>query len=245
MAKTTAKPFESSISVRSITRRSPDARMIVVANSQGGQHDTHFVGAEAGTGRTRWSNPGAGRSSVSGQSGQCIFDRARRSSRLALKDGNVIRFNSLTGREQRRFLADWRTAAERERNDPNIPYLWEAAFMPDGRVLISSIARWIHVWDAETGELKRRIASPHRPGCQLAVSPDGKTLAASDVFADRGKNAIRVYDAESGERLLVLDPGDDRAGVLCFSPNGRKLFSGFHGGTALVWDVGSRTRTGP
>ena len=111
--------------------------------------------------------------------------------------------------------------------------------------MVSSIARWIHVWDAETGELKRRIASPHRPGCQLAVSPDGKTLAASDVFADRGKNAIRVYDAESGERLLVLDPGDDRAGVLCFSPNGRKLFSGFHGGTALVWDVGLAGTNGP
>ena len=164
---------------------------------------------------------------------------------VALKDGNVVRFNSLTGREQRRFLADWRTAAERERDNPNIPYLWEAAFSADGRVMISSIARWIHVWDAETGELKRRIASPHRPGCQLAVSPDGKTLAASDVFADRGQNAIRVYDAESGERLLVLDPGDDRAGVLCFSPDGRKLFSGFHGGTALVWDVGLAGTNGP
>ena len=48
---------------------------------------------------------------------------------VVLKDGNVVRFNCLTGREQRRFLADRHTAAERERDDPNIPYLWEAAFM--------------------------------------------------------------------------------------------------------------------
>jgi WD40 repeat protein len=50
---------------------------------------------------------------------------------------------------------------------------------------------------------------------------------------------IRLYDVESGEQVLTLEPGGDRGKVLAFSPDGTKLFSGFFRGTAMVWDVRS------
>jgi WD40 repeat protein len=37
--------------------------------------------------------------------------------------------------------------------------------------------------------------------------------------------------------VLTLDPIDDRASVLVFSPDGTKLFTGFHRGSAIIWDV--------
>ena len=37
--------------------------------------------------------------------------------------------------------------------------------------------------------------------------------------------------------VLSLEPRDDQADVMVFSPDGRRLFTGFGRGTGIVWDV--------
>ena len=84
----------------------------------------------------------------------------------------------------------------------------------------------------------------------LALAPDGKTVATTDVRSDEdfGEDTIRLYDVETGDPVLTLEPADDRADVLAFSPDGTRLLTGSERGSAIVWDVrrgarGDRERT--
>jgi WD40 repeat protein len=79
----------------------------------------------------------------------------------------------------------------------------------------------------------------------LALAPDGKTVAATGVRSDKdfGEVTIRLYDAETGDPVLTLEPAEDRADVLAFSPDGTRLLTGSLRGSAIVWDV--RRRLGP
>ncbi len=64
-------------------------------------------------------------------------------------------------------------------------------------------------------------------------------MATADIFRsdDFGQDTIRLIDVVTGRRILALDTRDDRAVVLAFSPDGRRLFTGFDRGTAIIWDV--------
>ena len=106
--------------------------------------------------------------------------------------------------------------------------------------MVSSSEGWVCVWDVEAGTLRRRIRYPHAARLLLALAPDGKTVATSDVrvrSGDFGEDTIRLYDVETGEPVLTLEPADDRADVLAFSPDGTRLLTGFQRGSAIVWDV--------
>jgi WD40 repeat protein/beta-lactamase regulating signal transducer with metallopeptidase domain len=217
-----------------------DGRTVVVATSSGGWGDTHFLGVEVGTGRTRWANPSEDERPGFVQIAGMQFQPNSPFFSASMRDGNVIRFNALTGREQRRFLADGRTPEQQKAGRPRTAdLLFTAAFSADGRTMVSSSNEWVCVWDVEAGKLRRRIRYPNDHGCFLTLSPDGKMVATSEVqyAGEFGEDKIRLYDAETGEQVLTLEPVDDRADVLAFSPDGTKLFTGFHRGSALVWDV--------
>ena len=114
-----------------------------------------------------------------------------------------------------------------------------AAFSADGRTMASFSEGWISLWDVEAGALRRRIRYPGAEGCLLALAPDGKTVAATDVRSDEnfGADKIRLYDVETGDPVLTLNPADDRADVLAFSPDGTRLLTGSERGSVIVWDV--------
>jgi WD40 repeat protein len=151
----------------------------------------------------------------------------------------VIVFNALTGHELRRFLADGRTPEQRKAGRPDSPQLGWVTFSADGRTLVASTGEWLDVWDAETGTMRRRIRQPNPAGCRLALAPDGRTLATSDARFndDLGRDTIRLIDIATGELILTLEPRDDRASVLAFSPDGNRLLTGFGRGSAVIWDV--------
>jgi hypothetical protein len=223
----------------------PDGRMVVVATSHGAFGDTHFIGVEIGSGRVRWINPPEDRRVAFYPVAGMQFEAKPPYFLAALRGGEVIRYNALTGHEQRRFLADWRTPEQQKAKRPREPDMWEAVFSPDGRTLVSSQEEWIYVWDVESGAMRRKFRDPHRHGSHLALSPDGRTLATSDLLfaGDLGEDTIRLYDVETGEQVLALEPCDDRASVMAFSPDGTRLFTGFVRGTAIIWDVRRRERS--
>jgi WD40 repeat protein len=220
----------------------PDGRMVVVATSNGAYGDTRFIGVEVETGRTRWVNPPDQRG---GFSPLAIMQFEAQAPWLdaALRDGNVIRFNALTGHEQRRFLAEWRTLEQQKAGRPREPVMRRAFFSADGRTTVSSAMEWVYVWDVESGTMRRKIRLPHQDSCNLTLAADGRTLATLDLQQDGDlvKNTVRLYDIESGEQVLTLEPGDGRASVMEFSPDGKRLFTGFGTGSGIVWDV----RVGP
>ncbi len=217
----------------------PDGRMIVVATSNGSYGDTHFVGVELGTGRTRWANPPEHQRDAFVPVAAMRFEAKPPYFAAAVQDGAVIRFNALTGHEQRRFLAEWRTPAQQKARRPAEPGMSEAAFSREGRTLVSLADEWIYVWDVETGAMRRKFRHPQGESYHLTLAPDGCTLATVDLRHNNKLvlDTIRLFDVETGEQVLALDAGDDRAGVMAFSPDGNRLFTGFGRGTGIIWDV--------
>jgi WD40 repeat protein len=217
----------------------PDGRTAVVATSHGNHDDVHFIGIEVETGRMRWINPPreqrAGFVSLTGMR----FRPDSSSFEAAVRGGDVIRLDALTGREQHRFLAEWRTPEQQKAQKPSDPDMWEAEFSADGRTLVSSWKEWIYVWDVESGAMRRKFRHPHPAGCRIALAPDGRTLATSDLndVFDPGGDIIRLFDIEAGRQILALDPPDGRAHVMAFSPDGKRLFTGSGRGVGVVWDV--------
>ena len=118
----------------------PDGRMLVVG-SDGSQGSTQFSGIESEAGRTRWTNPPEDQTFGFYPAVGLRFVANSHWFLAALRDGNVIRLNCLTGHEQRRFLADWRTPQQKNAGRPSDPSLHQATFSPDGRTLVSSHKR--------------------------------------------------------------------------------------------------------
>ncbi len=218
---------------------SNDGRFLVAATSNGAADDTRLHGIELETGREVYINPPEARRGALWQMEAMRFRPMSNTLDVALGNGQVMQFDGRTGTVERRFLAEWRTALQQRARRPRRPDLWEGVFSPDGNTLVTSAAEYVYIWDVESAKLRRKIRHPHDHGCRLAIAPDGNTIATADLqyAGDYGVDTVRLYDIESGEEILQLHPGDNRAVVLRFSPDGTKLFTGFARGSAAIWDV--------
>jgi RNA polymerase sigma factor (sigma-70 family) len=115
-------------------------------------------------------------------------------------------------------------------------FLCHAVFGGDGKTLITGDRTGrIVFWDAATGKELRRIEpEPGRVVFCLAVSPDGKLLAAG-CHGD-----IRLWDAASGKRLRSWK-SPQMASVL-FAPGGKTLAGGGYDGLIHLWDPSTGRR---
>jgi WD40 repeat protein len=126
-----------------------------------------------------------------------------------------------------------------------------AAFLPDGKTVLSAgMDKILRVWDYPSGKELRRIGSPAADnpgkvplplsrlaiGFAVALSPDGKTIAASFEGS-----AIHLFDAATAKELHSLKAGaaTGTAGLIttvAFSPDGRHLAVLDLAGRGSVWD---------
>jgi RNA polymerase sigma factor (sigma-70 family) len=133
-----------------------------------------------------------------------------------------------------------------------------ATYTPDGQALLTAgNDQTVRLWDVATGKEKRRFdwgeelraakAQPSPDGlaekrleqfwhdmarsCQVALSRDGKVVAAS-----RG-GAVCLWATASGNRLRRLQTGQKRLIQLAFSADGKSLLTLGPGRATAVWQV--------
>ena len=108
-------------------------------------------------------------------------------------------------------------------------------FSPDGRWLITgsntaSHRRPIHIWDATTAKEVGRTEAAADIIRAIAVSPDGRTLAAATW------QKVKLFRLPTGEPLGAL-PHDEYAVAVAFTSDGRTIATGSWDGTARVWNA--------
>ena len=112
------------------------------------------------------------------------------------------------------------------------------ALTPDGRGLVfwrgSGTDYALELVEARTGRARWAL-TPGKPVGNLAVSPDGRLLAATE----RDGDGLHFIDAVTGKTVATRKAGRLFNGLdpLAFSPDGRLVARSADDGTILVWRV--------
>jgi WD40 repeat protein/tetratricopeptide (TPR) repeat protein len=130
------------------------------------------------------------------------------------------------------------------------------SFFPDGRRLVSGDAEgMVNIWELGTGKVIRELAT--FPAVQitqrlrdLALSPDGKQLAAAGIVKYQAPVAAGVYnrrDAKVESQIKVWDLEADGAPVVlplggevesvAFTPDGKRVMAVTWTGTFKTWEL--------
>jgi WD40 repeat protein len=196
----------------------PDGKLLLTLASSDGPAVWDLA-----TGRQRWAAPREGPVSVRAEfapdgtwvAAGCARDLIRR-------------WDTASGRELEGWGPDEYRTVE------------SLAFSPDGRLLASLVAsttRNLLVRETATGAvratrtLKRGQYYPVSGLSLLAVAPDGRTLAGSELGG-----VLRFWDLESGRELGALSSAPHHETLcLAFSPDGRRLAAGSYRGQVKLW----------
>jgi WD40 repeat protein/tRNA A-37 threonylcarbamoyl transferase component Bud32 len=110
--------------------------------------------------------------------------------------------------------------------------VWSVAFLPDGKTLLSGGKdRTLRLWDVESGQQLRMVASVPQEARYIACSADGKlVLAASGI-------GVRVYEVTTGQETSRFAGHTNTVKTLALSPNGRRVLSAGDDRVVCLWDV--------
>lgn len=117
---------------------------------------------------------------------------------------------------------------------------WDAAFSPDRQTFAVGSQRELVIFDAVTGQVKRRIVFGQSV-CTVAYSPNSKYIAAG-TGNWQNPDAVpecRLFDAATGEELAKLTGHEQRILRIRFSPDGKLLASSSRDKTIRLWEVPS------
>jgi WD40 repeat protein len=133
------------------------------------------------------------------------------------------------------------------RNLPNFT-VYKINFSPDGTRLAAATANGLRVWTYPTDQPESLTLEDEQAILTIRdatfgiFSPDSQWLASPSFSAASG-NAIKLWDAATGEELLTMAGHTDWVMALAFSPDGQRLASTSLDGTVRIWSLTSGKET--
>jgi len=114
--------------------------------------------------------------------------------------------------------------------------LEDVAFSPDSKTLATACTDGrVILWYAASGKIKATFRMTGWAWA-VAISPDGKTLAAGGGQKD-SVGEIRLWNLTSEKIIATLEGHNDWISKLAFSPNGKILASASPDGTIILWEM--------
>lgn len=114
--------------------------------------------------------------------------------------------------------------------------VYSAIFFPDGtRLVTAGDGGNVNVWDLRTGKLLRELVASDSTVSGVAVSSDGRFIAACDD--DDEVSVVKIWDARTLRLLRTLKGHSEGIYEVAFSPRGHLLTSGGRDKTILLWDA--------
>jgi len=150
-------------------------------------------------------------------------------------DGTTLAFQQENG--DRLVLYDTATGEERFHIKGKFSSRRRFCYFSDSKTLLTNLPEEdqnISLWDTRTGERIRRFKIPTELWDELEISPDKKTLLASD-----GTPTIRLWDMDTGKRLTPRQGHEDLITHMVVTPDSKTLISSSRDGRILVWDLAS------
>ncbi|MDY3562865.1 sigma-70 family RNA polymerase sigma factor [Gemmata sp. JC673] len=122
------------------------------------------------------------------------------------------------------------------------------AFSPDGATLaVGAHDGAASLWDVITGKPVRELHSPNKHVRSLTWSPDGKSLATSDLDAAAQVAAVRLWDPATGKELrqMQMNGTVGMAESLAFTADGKTLICGGSHGVIRLCDPATGSEKSP
>ncbi len=117
------------------------------------------------------------------------------------------------------------------------------AYSPDAAVLApggrDGAEGAVKLWDAATGQQKATLGYEDQVTC-VALSPDGRALAAGTQTRNHENQTLHLTDVASGREFAALKGHDKPISCVQFSPDGKTLASASHDSTIRLWSVPPR-----
>jgi WD40 repeat protein len=120
--------------------------------------------------------------------------------------------------------------------------VYKVSFSPDGTRVAAATFTGLRVWTYTPGTTEPISLEENQAiltiedGSSAIFSPDGKRIAAISLSTASG-NAIKLWDANTGQELLTLAGHTDWLAGLAFSPDGQRLASTSLDGTVRIWSL--------
>ncbi|MDY3554341.1 sigma-70 family RNA polymerase sigma factor [Gemmata sp. JC717] len=152
-------------------------------------------------------------------------------------------------------LFDVTTGKERQQiGSETLAFPLDFAFSPDGATLAAGGDGTASLWDVTTGKPVRELHSPNKhlrlglyTPVLLAWSPDGKSLATSDLGAKVAEMQVRLWDPATGKELrqMQIKGSSGMAESLAFTADGQSLICGDNRGIIRLWDPATGSEKSP
>lgn len=109
-----------------------------------------------------------------------------------------------------------------------------AVFTKGGQIASRGGDGTIKIWDGTTGNLLRtfEVGKPAGGSCSLAVSPDGRLVAAGTVHRE-----LKIWSLADGTEFKTLTGHAGAVEAVAFSADGRMVASGSADKTIKLWDA--------